>query len=611
MLVYKIKDFNKGLVTAVEDFSIAENASSNSLNWLTLGDKIELTGGYTIVGTEQTGSGKVTGLRCCKKADGTILPIRTRGKKIEYYTTDWNEIGTDQLGTDADGEDVSITEYVSLAGYQAWLASPNSSIYKLLLANPASIKDMYDATKNFKGYVDAQNNRLHLWNRDNAKTYLHGSYKDLQNTTVYTSVTAETIGALGSTHYTGTLATITGTRTGFNIVMTDGTQTIQDDKNGDFYGDGTGTINYATGAYDVTFDVITTGAVTANYQYEDSKVQGLADFTFSSPRTASQGYFVTQPNGGNLLNVLPYNFDFYCIHEDNIWVFTIESDDTTVSNNVYRNNIGSTNWRSSYATGDGIYFIDATTPTEPRFKLLTLQERNNEIIPITFSFDVDLQDFLFDVAVSYEWGDYLIFACRTSDSTVNNRLILFNKVQKCFDIVEYFVSVLDDYDGLLWGGDSATNNVMQLFTSFSANGAVIRNYWEGKLSDLSVEELKKIKRLTLKGQIGRDQSITVSLSYDDSDFTEVGTIVGSGDYVSTESTGSIASPQVGEMEIGGGSSGIEAFDYIKEIKINSQKFDKVKIRFEATEVGYASVSEINYYDIKTYGSKNLLRFRTT
>ena len=83
-------------------------------------------------------------------------------------------------------------------------------------------------------------------------------------------VRAESIGASGSTNYTGNLAN-TPIKAGdvqsrFNF--TDGTQVLYDeDGDGSLSGDGSGTIDYSTGAYDVTFNASTTGAVTADYQH--------------------------------------------------------------------------------------------------------------------------------------------------------------------------------------------------------------------------------------------------------------------------------------------------------------------------------------------------------
>jgi len=611
MREFSVKNFTKGTVNSIEDHSIPEEAASKSLNWLTSGDKIELTGGYSIIGTEATGTGKITGLKVAEKVDGTLLPIRTRGKKIEYYTTDWTESGSDVLGTDADGEDVAITTYTSLAGYQAWISSPNSGYYKMMLANPGSIKDLYDAAKNFKGYITAENGRIHLWNRLNNKNYIYGSYKDLQNSTVYTTVSSEAIGSSGSTNYTGTLAAVTGDRTCFNAVFTDGTLTAQDDKNGGFVGDATGTINYATGAYNITFSGTTTGSVTANYEWEDSTAQGLADFTFSGTRTASQGFFLPQPTGGDLQNILFYKQDAYIPHQRNFWIFNISLDDLDVTNEVFRENTGMPNWRAAVSTGDGIYYIDNSNPSEPRFKLMTLDLQNAEVVPVSISFNVDLSSFDFSDSVAFRWGDYVLFSCKTEDSDNPDRMFAYHTIWKSFDMTDYFVSCMDDYNGALWIGDSASNNVYQAFTGFAANDAIINNYWEGKLTALEVEELKKLKRFTVKGQIGVDQSATVSLAYDNGNFEEVGTIDGDGSYVATSESTNVGSPQVGSLAVGGGGSGITARDYTREFRINSDYFDKVKVRIEATNVGYLSVTELNFFDIRTYGKKNLKRFRTT
>ena len=611
---YILKNFDKGLITRIEDFSIPKEAASSSLNWLTLGDKIELTGGYSIIGTEN-GAGKITGLAVGEKVDGTTQPIRTRGQKIEYYnnpTTDWVESGTNLLGVDADGEDTSITFYTSLAGYQAWISSPSSSLFKMMLANPGSIKDLGDANGVYRGFVDAQNGRLHLWNRLNNKNYLYGSWIDLQDSTVYTSVTAEAVGSAPTQTFAGTLTAVTGDRTCFNVVFTDGTQRMTDNKNGAFIGDGTGTINYATGAYSITFTAATTGSTTVNYSWELSTTHGLADFSFTTPiRIAGEGFFLPQPTGGDLLTVAPYRTEFYCLHRNTAWLFSMPVDDLYPTNQIFRQNIGLASTRAAVATGDGIYYVDLSNPSEPRFKLLTLESSNDQVVPTEFSFNVDLSGYSFTNAVMYQWGDYILCSCAVTGETVNNRVFVYHKTYKTFDVTDYFVSVFADRAGDLWAGEFSTDNVVQLFTGFSANGSLVNNFWEGKLTDLQVEELKKFKRLTITGQIGVAQSINVLLSYDGGDFASVGTIDGDGSYVDSAPVATVGSPQVASLEVAGGGNGIEAFGYVREFRVRSTKFDNVKIRFQATDVGYASVSEINFYDIETYGQKNLTRYRQT
>jgi len=77
-------------------------------------------------------------------------------------------------------------------------------------------------------------------------------------------ITGESLGT-GTDHYTVTLANVPVVLE--SIELTDaGGQTIVDDGDGRLSGDGTGTINYATGALDVTFTAAT-GALTADYEY--------------------------------------------------------------------------------------------------------------------------------------------------------------------------------------------------------------------------------------------------------------------------------------------------------------------------------------------------------
>ena len=83
------------------------------------------------------------------------------------------------------------------------------------------------------------------------------SYIDKSTYTDYTAVTAEAIGALGSTKYSGTLAAKAAKRTVFPVVIKEaGGETLIDNGDGTLTGNqgSTGTINYSTGAYSVTFN---------------------------------------------------------------------------------------------------------------------------------------------------------------------------------------------------------------------------------------------------------------------------------------------------------------------------------------------------------------------
>src|SRR5262249_46583421 len=132
------------------------------------GATLELRRGLHRLGKTENGptSTKITGLGVGTRADGTEIPFRSRAQKLEYYDSvsdDWIEIGSNVLPAAANGEDVSFSPYVSLTGNQMWASSPNSSIYKIMVANPGSITDMQSTT--YRGRIQIKRNRMLLWGR--------------------------------------------------------------------------------------------------------------------------------------------------------------------------------------------------------------------------------------------------------------------------------------------------------------------------------------------------------------------------------------------------------------------------------------------------------------
>lgn len=631
-----IPNFEAGLITSIEDKSIPRGASSRSLGWLALGDIIELTRGRSLVGTEITSIGRISGLGVGFKSDGTQILFKTYGKKLFYYdevSLDWIEIGSDILTsavvttTDPYGEDVTFAPYTSLSGAQMWLCSPNSPLLKIMTANPGTAKDNYDSSKNFKGYIKIKNNSMFLWNRGGItkdNTGLYRSYLDRDEVADYTPVTNEALGISGSLTYTGTLSTVSGKKICFGIVITDTSETFTDDKNGNLIGSagGTGTINYSTGAYSVTFHVVAVGSVTANYYTEDSTSNGIADFTKSGTRTAGQGFVIRQDDaGGALMNVNAYNLGFYCFHKIKTWLLTLSSDDLTATNNIYREKVGIPNFRASAETGSGIYYIDDTDENEPRARLLTIARGNTEVIPIAISDNLDLADYRFDKAAGIEWGDYILFACRTSKSVVNNIVLAYDKVWKAWSILPFYVSCFAIYNGVLVVGDSLSNNVYELFSGLSDDDSLISNYWEGNRDLLNLPGMKKPKGKVLEGNIGPDQGIRVYVNKDNSGFVEIGVgsvtnewpdgvpaIYGKGSYIDRTQRVTVGSLTLGRGVVGAGSDGVEAYHYERKFLIKQDRGETYKIKFVAVGIGYASVSQQTWYDVRHKSNKVPLKY---
>lgn len=626
----KNKNFFKGQMTRLEPQSIPRGASSGSLNWQTKGDKIELRRGSRPLGTLLAGAGKITGLRVGVREDGVEVAFRTRGRKIEYFDTvteDWIESGSNVFPAAASGEDISIEPYQNLAGSFMYFSSKNSGIYKIHLANPGYVTDL--ASTAFRGRMAIMQNRMMIVGQKGSTggedpTGVYGSYIDKDEVTDYTQVSAEAIGSAGSLTYTGTLAFkgAGSKRTCFEVTFTDGVETFVDDRNGVLVGTagGTGTINYTTGAYSVTFNAAAAAPVTSTYRWEDATANGIADFSKSTPRTAGQGFVFRQDDGGGPAQMIfGYEDLKYVMHSLKTWVINITTTDTSATNLPFRDKVGIPYFRAAAATGEGVYYADDTDENDPLIRLLTLESMSGKVVPRSISLALNLKDYRFNLAVVKEWGTFVVVACRTKDATVNDRLFVYDKLLKSWDEHDYICSTLEVYNGTLIAGDPATNNVYELFSGLDDADSEIPNSWDSDLDDLDIDGLKKSKRFKLQGQIGPDQKIKVSMSVDGGAFVEIGgsdsngvhtyAIEGGGSYVDRGQAVTVGSLVVGNSVLGGGSDGIEAYNYEREIRLNLDKLEQVIVRFEAIGIGYASVSLYDHKDVRYKGKKVPLKYR--
>jgi len=551
---YVVENFTKGTITRIEDDSLPKGASSGSLNWLTKGDRIELRRGQSVIGDAQSGIGRISGLAVSALFDKTQVILRSRGRKIESYNVvndQWDESTViDILPEEADGEDIAFSEYHSIAGAMVHASSPNSSAYKIMLANPQDVLDQGSPTH--RGKISIKNGRTFLWDRKDTnngrdQTGLYGSWIDKDELSDYTEVLAESVGTGDgtTTTFTGTLTmqktnkTVTANDTtdvfdsvahGFSngdkikfsttgtlpagidagrvyfvvnknnddfqisdipngpaidltsvgtgthtatkgiersvlyVRINDSAEKFQDDRNGNLVGSkgGSGTINYATGAFSVTFNTAPANAqgITSDYYWEDATDEGIWDFGKATPRVAGEGFVLRQDDGGAAFqNIATFNDQEYCMHVRKTWGLSISDDDSAAAQKIYRDGVGIPYWRAMVETGDGIYYVDDTDQINPFIRQLSYAYNNDKVQPRSISDNIDLSPYSFDQAAMWEWGEYIVVACRSKDSTINNIMLMYNTLFKAWDITDYRASVIGDYNGYLIAGDSGSNNV--------------------------------------------------------------------------------------------------------------------------------------------------------
>lgn len=605
----KIKLLNKGIYNALDAEDIPVTAASDAKNFVSKKNGLELVRGKEIVGDLATGSGGVTSLHVGHTATGTAVIFRKISTKIQYLNgSTWTDLIT---GLTA-GSEYTFTDVSTLAG-DFVVATGADGIYKIPTANPASYRDLYDETKNQLGKSLFDGGRLLMWDVTKDKTGLYLSHIDEAN---YTTVSSEAIGAAGSTDYSGTLTAASSTRTLFGVTFTDGTETFTDNLDGTLTGSagGTGTVNYVTGAYAITFNAVTGGSVTADYQWEDSNNGGIGDFTYSATRVAGEGDVFRQDIGGDaILNVIPLEGSYFSFKKKSVYQLTLSDDDTTATNKVFRRNVGIPNWQAVVPTSTGIVFINTANPDGTRLEILQRNLTGDSFDSVELAPQFNWGLYNYDDAVLDVYGDYVVIACKTNSEAItdNNRIILVNlKLSPvAVDVTNYFAESFAVDGNIFYSGDSLSDNVYKLFTGFDDDGDIIDAYFISHKDTLGTERLKRIRRQRWRGAIALDQGAEVYESYDDSAFELIATISGRGDYVDQGSPESVGSSMVGSVGVGGDADGEDVYTFLLEMKSRTPKFRQRRIKIVPTGVGYFRVNHVHDVDVLLYDQKLPKKYR--
>lgn len=387
---------------------------------------------------------------------------------------------------------------------------------------------------------------------------------------------------------------------------------LKDNYNGGFTGPGTGTINYITGAVSVTFNSAPlTGSVIAAYQWQDSNNKGVTDFRYSATRLAGEGFVVSQDEGGDpIMNVLIGDDGFYySIKRNSAYRLAISDDDLSIDNNVYRKELGLSSYRGAFATSKGIVFVNTAVPEKPEMTILRKNYVGDSLEVVVLFPQFDFAKYNYEECAIGTYERFVVCACRSENAVENDTILLCDIDTKTVDIIKYNVRTFAPSDGLLYAGSSLTLSTYVVFTGFDDDGFSIENYWIGKGEDFSTQQLKKYRKLRLKGNISVNQNVEVYVSYDDAGFQLVGTIVGMADYVDYGASGATGTSIVGTVTIGGG-QGADAYPFYMEMKLKKvPKFRKRTIKLVCTGVGYFALESTMDWDIMIFEDRIPGRFR--
>jgi hypothetical protein len=368
---------------------------------------------------------------------------------------------------------------------------------------------------------------------------------------------------------------------------------------------GTGTINYATGAFSLTFNTAPQNAAVIEAQYypEDATSGGVADFTVDGTTTGKGKTFAQYDGGGDIQGVFPFDQVQYCLHQIKSWYLNLTTDDTKAQNLPYRSLLGLPYFRGGYATDDGIVFLDMSNPAIPVVKVLSIDENSATaivtVVPSSLSDMLDLSGYGFNLVAMFRWDNYDIMACAQSLNgvvqTQNTLMFVRNIYSNQWDLVDYCGSCFAAYNGTLIAGDSLTNNVFTLFSGTDDDGVNIQNHWISKLFDLGAEGLKKTSRFVIKGLIQQTQNIDIFFATDSGSFVKLKTVSGTGAYVNLGNPVDVGSSTVGSNVVGGGTV-LTAYPFEVEFTISLDSFEYIQCQFQCNSIGYAQIDSFKFKD---------------
>jgi len=591
----KVRAFSRGIHDLFSDEIIPQDALSHAQGWITKNGNLEFARGRKLEGNVGT-TGSCSDIHTGYTVRGTAVKFKKSGTTIKTLVgATWTDVITG-LTEDAP---TSFSNYTSLAGAFVYIYSTDG-IYKIVTANPTSFTSLYDAAKNFKGTAFIDKGRAILWGREKDKTGLYGSWIDAQDSTTYTTITGEATVSLG-----GTLAfkSAGATRTCFavTITITAGGQVFSDNYDGTLTGSagGTGTINYTSGVYTLS----ASGVGTAVYQWENTNAKGVTDFTYTLTRVASEGFVFPQDIGGDGIQVvIPLDGKYFSLKERSVYTLSINETDLLADNQVFRSNIGVPSRKAAVATSKGIIFIDVANGENPVMRFITRNPvgDNFDTLPIFPQFN--FANYSYADAALTVYGDYVLVACKSSGATANDTILLCNYVNDTVDILPYESKCFTQHAGNLYAGDSLSTSSYQILNGFDDLGYVIENFAQTKAETFEIDDLKKIKKLRLKGLISTGQNYSVYGSFDDAGFQLLGTVSGDATYVDMTNPNTVGLNLIGADVIGGSDSAV-AYPYYCELKIKTPKFRKRHIKFVANGFGYASVESLQDFNIWTFENK--------
>lgn len=273
-----------------------------------------------------------------------------------------------------------------------------------------------------------------------------------------------------------------------------------------------------------------------------SKIDNFRDFSYSSPRVASEGEVVIFPEGGDKINGLALRQGYVAVFKDNyVGSLAFKDFGTSLSDipvvetiasdlqigAVSQKAITQKNFSVIYATND----IGLS-------ELTRLESRDyDQSVSLAERIRPSVKDYDFSDSAVIMFDNYILNSVN-DNATFNNKIIVYNYTYNRFTEFEGInAQSFAVYNGNLYYGDALTQNVYKMFSGeYDDNDLGYTTKWKTKWINFDQPaNWKELGYIFVEGFINKNTTLTLKVNMDEGGnlTTSSYTISGSGDYVAS------------------------------------------------------------------------------
>ena len=568
---YKLEGFGKGWVTSPEfdGTDMPDDALVEAVN-IDFGTKKSIAPrqGTIILGTISTTQSPIKSLHTSKSLKSRELLIRTYGTVIEWWNpinSTWEDLDTGytsgKIFTFADGNNSSETENYTYFSNGVEALKRFRVVFGSVASNTGTTLTL-NAITGFSSAADA-GFKTSGTIRVNGTNYTYSGLSGWQLT-----------GLVSVPALTANLGVISAVETtGFTDSPASATSIIIKDQR-----------LYA--AY-------------KNNVY-CSRIDDLQNFSFSSPRVASEGEIAFFPDGGASINALGIRPTYVAVFK-NDYIGSLQFKDfgtdladipviSTIAKGIQ---IGATNPNAVTTEGFSVMFSKGDIGLT---ELTRLENKDyDESINVTEPLRPTLESYNFTNGAIVSYNNYILTSAE-NNGEFNNEVVVYDRLHKRLTLWEGInANAFTTYGNNVYYGDAVNNNVYQIFYSdYNDNTLPYSTSWKTKWYNFGEPtRWKEVGWVFVEGFINKNTTLTFKVNLDEGgDLTSKSiTITGTGSYVSTSTATTNSEYSFGDNPFG-------LFPFSSDIKSDSNL-----IHF----VGYISTSDITqnkFRNIQFEGSTN-------